>query len=951
MTVAAAVVTRENPFIGLRPFDEQHADVFFGREKQVDKLLERLAQTRFLAVVGSSGCGKSSLVLAGLVPALRRGSIQQAGRKWRIAKMRPGSSPIHALADALAQPGILAADAGDMTARRAMIEHALERGELGLVDLVFRARMAADENLLVIVDQFEELFTYAGSAEHAADETDAAAFVKLLLAAAARSDLPIYVTFTMRSDFLGECARFRDLPEAVTEGLFLVPRLTRDEIQRAIVEPIVHAGARIEPRLVSRLLNDIGRDSDQLPVLQHALMKTWDEWQRRNAPDESIDVVDYKAIGELSGALSQHAENIYASLTAEQQVLAEKLFRCITVRDAENRGVRRPTAFALVLEITGAAAADVEKLIATYNAPGVSFLTPSGPPPYDGAVLDLSHESLMRLWKRLCEWVEREADSAQIYRRLVDDALVPRALWIDPDLAIGRAWLAANKGTVNPAWAARYDDALKKSAPDAQARHAAASDHFERALAFLAASTEAPLKELRRARDAENRRRYLLRTTVLTCTAIVVIAAVAISLWFGQQARSARAQASNAQQETARARAATDALAAREQHANDLAFALQQKNAAVKIAADRAYAKSEREKQLAAVASRQAAYDRARAAAATAEANALRAQAANEKLAADASMRRAQVELATARAASEFNAGAALAERHDFPGAIRSYTAAIAGYAMNPAKRSDRASAYIGRADAYLELHQNAKAQADYTSAIALDPHRAEPYAQRASFAYGRGAYGQAISDYNHALAINPNDARSRQARNAAFVQQTLARNGIAPVQTPRLATPPPPQIQHLSTKPLVMPSQSTAQTSVAQSTAGQPTAGQTTAAPSTRKNGLNACAAPPAYLRTAAVAPGAAQAAFDAANAGIAANAACVDTAYHRVNEAFLMSQLAAAERTLRKPDWQKHLKAANDLLDWCATSRDVTDPTAPPDCRTQRQRNDALTKPASAK
>ena len=462
MTASDDALVRENPFLGLRPFDEPNADVFFGREKQVQKLLERLGGTRFLAVVGSSGCGKSSLVLAGLIPALKRGSIDRAGRKWRIAKMHPGSSPVHALAAALAEPGILGDEAGEDVGRPVMIEHALQRGALGLVDLVSRARLRDDENLLVVVDQFEELFTYAGSSEHAADEAAAATFVKLLLTASARTDLPIYVAFTMRSDFLGECARFRDLPETVTEGLFLVPRLTRDEIQRAVVEPVRRAGAQIEPKLVSRLLNDIGRDSDQLPVLQHALMRTWNEWAQHHTPGENIDVKHYRDIGQMDGAIAQHAKSIYDTLGPERQKLAERLFRCLTVRDAENRGVRRPTAFSTVLAITGAPADEVEALVTTYNAPGVSFLRPEGPPPYDDAVLDLSHESLMRLWTLLGDWVDREAESGRLYARLVDDAMVPRAKWIDPDLALGEAWLAENEGIVNAAWAARYDAGLKK---------------------------------------------------------------------------------------------------------------------------------------------------------------------------------------------------------------------------------------------------------------------------------------------------------------------------------------------------------------------------------------------------------------------------------------------------------------------------------------------------------
>ncbi len=452
-----------NPFLGLRPFAEGDAAVFFGRERQVQRLIGRLGETRLLAVVGSSGCGKSSLVLAGLVPALRHGSIALAGDRWRIASLRPGAAPTAALAQELAETlPDLERFGRSPSERKAALLHTLERGELGLIDCLYQARLDEHENILLIVDQFEELFNYAyaGIGEHAASADDAAAFVKLLLAAAARTDVPVYVVLTMRSDFIGDCARFRDLPEAVNAGLFLVPRLARDEMRSAIERPVSARGAKMTPKLVTRLLNDIGSDSDALPILQHALMRTWAEWAVHATPEEPIDVPHYTATGEMGGALEKHAETIYRELSPQRQLLAQKLFRCLTTRDSENREKRRPTAFSTASKIVDASRAEMEFLIATYNAPRVSFLRPPGPPPYDHTVLDIAHEALMRLWKRLAQWVDREAEAGKLYARLVDDASIPRAAWIDPDLALAQAWLHDDEAIINPAWAARYDSAL-----------------------------------------------------------------------------------------------------------------------------------------------------------------------------------------------------------------------------------------------------------------------------------------------------------------------------------------------------------------------------------------------------------------------------------------------------------------------------------------------------------
>jgi len=150
-----------NPFPGLRPFRPDEARLFFGRESQVDRMVDKLAVRRFLAVVGSSASGKSSLVNCGLRPALHRGFMARAGASWRMAQFRPGDDPIGAMARALACPGILFdADAGGGMPMDQLVEATLRLSSLGLVDIVEQARLGAGQNLLVVVDQFEELFRF-----------------------------------------------------------------------------------------------------------------------------------------------------------------------------------------------------------------------------------------------------------------------------------------------------------------------------------------------------------------------------------------------------------------------------------------------------------------------------------------------------------------------------------------------------------------------------------------------------------------------------------------------------------------------------------------------------------------------------------------------------------------------------------------------------------------------
>lgn len=458
MTAPAA--GRFNPFPGLRPFEADETHLFFGREEQIDDLLGRLRKKHFVAVVGTSGSGKSSLVRAGMLPALHGGYMVGAGAHWRIATMRPGTTPLRELAEALERGGILG-DEGDADLRIDLAQAVLNRGALGLVEILRQARLRSDENVLILVDQFEELFTYRQARPESDFSDESAAFVKLLLAAAAEPDLRAYVVITMRSDFLGDSAEFRDLPETINDSLFLVPRMRRQQLQSAIVGPIAVAGAKIAPRLTARLLNDLGDDPDQLPVLQHALMRTYDIWEADHAVDEPIDIRHYEATGGLAEALSRHADDVYDSLPDDDsRRIAERLFKALTDRSNDNRGIRRPTTFADALAITEARDGEaLRAVMEPFRAPECSFLTPAAGKPLEGrTVLDISHESLMRIWKRMRTWLDEETQSAQIYRRLRDSAALhargEAALLRNPDLPIAIRW--RDEQQANAAWAERY---------------------------------------------------------------------------------------------------------------------------------------------------------------------------------------------------------------------------------------------------------------------------------------------------------------------------------------------------------------------------------------------------------------------------------------------------------------------------------------------------------------
>ena len=449
-----------NPYPGLRPFRESEAHLFFGRSAHVDEVLAELDRSRFVAVMGASASGKSSLVYAGVLPALHGGFSPRAGSRWRVASLRPGANPIHHLARALAVPGVLGVEEPDPVFAAAQVEATLRRSGLGLVDAARQSTELSDGRLLVVVDQFEELFRFENTDGRTGLGDDADPFVQLLITAAEDDRAPVDVIITMRSDFLGDCSRLRDLPEAVNHGLYLVPRLTRSQLAEAITGPAAVGGATMSHRLVQRLLNDAGGDPDMLPVLQHALMRTWDIWGADTswAPDGPergpIDIDHYEACGGVRDALSRHADEAYFELADDRaRGISELMFKRITELGDDHREVRRPTSLVEIAAVAGATTAEVTQCIDRFEEPGRSFVTLSA----DG-IVDISHESLIRQWPRLNVWASQEAESRDVYIRLANAANRwehgEAALLRDPDLQIASRWWTETQP--NEAWAERY---------------------------------------------------------------------------------------------------------------------------------------------------------------------------------------------------------------------------------------------------------------------------------------------------------------------------------------------------------------------------------------------------------------------------------------------------------------------------------------------------------------
>jgi WD40 repeat protein/energy-coupling factor transporter ATP-binding protein EcfA2 len=461
----SSTLTLANPFPGLRPFSVDESHLFFGREGQSETVLGYLARNRFAAVTGASGSGKSSLIYCGLIPALYGGFITAAGSKWRIITTRPGNSPVENLAEAVAKSEKDLKRSDDFDISKQILYTILRRSSFGLVNAVKQIKLAKSENILLILDQFEELFRFKESRKDNTVVNETEAYIKLIVNAIKQKDQPIYVVLTMRSDFIGECSQFQELTRLINKSNFLIPQMTRDDFKEAITGPLAVGGAEIDPQLLQHLLNAIEEKTDQLPVLQHVMMRTWEYWTHNNEPGAPLRNRDYEMAGKIDNALSMHANEAYEELTEEGKVICKAMFRCLTEKGTDNKGTRHPATIKSIGEIAQVPDLKVIEVVNKFRAKGRSFLTPGEEISIDSdTIVDISHESLMRIWDKLKTWVDEEFSSVQMYLRLAEASSLYQVgktgLWRPPDLQLALNWKKTQQPTL--AWAKKYNPAFEK---------------------------------------------------------------------------------------------------------------------------------------------------------------------------------------------------------------------------------------------------------------------------------------------------------------------------------------------------------------------------------------------------------------------------------------------------------------------------------------------------------
>jgi WD40 repeat protein/serine/threonine protein kinase len=398
----------ENPYKGLRAFQESDAHDFFGRNALVDRLLKRLseqdANNHFLAVIGPSGSGKSSAVKAGLLPVLRRGG-NPGSLDWFISQMTPGAEPFVELEAALLRvavnpPATLLAE--------------LRADECGLSDVVDRLLPVEDGDLLLVIDQFEEVFTLV------ADESDRALFLKSVLYAVTNPKSRVRVIITLRADFYDRPLLYPEFGDLLRQRTEVVLPLTATEMEQAITGPAERMGLRFESGLVATIVGDVGQQPGGLPLLQFALTELFERREGFNLTRSA-----YAASSGVLGALARRADEVYEQLDNLGQELARQLFLRLVALGEGTEDTRRRILQAEMLTATGIDKRALQNIIDKFLK--YRLLTADYEPITRAATIEIAHEALIRVWSRLKTWLDTNRDNLRLYQRLT----IATAEWLN----------------------------------------------------------------------------------------------------------------------------------------------------------------------------------------------------------------------------------------------------------------------------------------------------------------------------------------------------------------------------------------------------------------------------------------------------------------------------------------------------------------------------------------
>jgi len=379
--------TGESPYMGLRYFDTADADLFYGRESLTRELAERVSKENFLAIVGASGSGKSSVARAGLIPAWKAASTAE------VHVITPTTHPLESLAASLTR------ESESVTATATLMDDL--KNDARSLRLYVRKLLSAsgESNLLLLVDQFEETFTLCK------DPVERKAFIENLLSLADEADGAARVVLTLRADFYHHCAEYEGLRQALQEHQAYIGAMTPDELREAIIQPAQKNDWDFQPGLVDLILQDVGTEPGALPLLSHALLETWKRRQGR-----TLTLAGYADAGGVKKAIARTAENVYDRLSPAEQTIARGIFLRLTELGEGAQDTRRRAKLDELSRVT-----DHDALTKV-----LKILTDARLVTTEQDSAEVAHEALIREWGTLRKWLDEDRDNLRLHRHLTE---------------------------------------------------------------------------------------------------------------------------------------------------------------------------------------------------------------------------------------------------------------------------------------------------------------------------------------------------------------------------------------------------------------------------------------------------------------------------------------------------------------------------------------------------